>query len=348
MPGKSSHLVLVRALASRLRKAEMDVEGPREQAVGKRSALLRVCADIGQSWSQSWIGYHAMMYFGDLERPPASRRWDPEWGAMEGMPEGWRERDPEEIQREIEARAGTSIAEIAPLSKAIAEELRPLFEDIVTGLSPICDLQGFERERGLLEALEKDLGWSESEQDFIRARLPSGQFSSRDSTAIHQGLLSPPHITYEAGVLAASVPLHVMETCVPQARRLLRQVESKLQVEDEPANPVRRNPPPPKSTQAVIEAPVGGPSPNWERRARVTSMILFALLGLMIAAGTAWSLNHYDPDLLVQAVAIVLAGLGLAGLYAVLIDAHHAKRAVAGSVLVIGAVASVYQLLTPA
>ncbi|GAG61268.1 unnamed protein product, partial [marine sediment metagenome] len=68
--------------------------------------IRNICTVIERSWSGSFSGHHGSLYYGNFEPPPLNRRFSIEWGTIHGLPEGWRQRQPEEVMREIENRIG--------------------------------------------------------------------------------------------------------------------------------------------------------------------------------------------------------------------------------------------------
>ena len=75
------------------------VERGRQIDVQEPLGVLEDAAnEIGKSWSGSWLGYHAHMYYGDLEpRPP---------GAHFGQDSGFRGRSSRGTDRQVVGTAG--------------------------------------------------------------------------------------------------------------------------------------------------------------------------------------------------------------------------------------------------
>jgi hypothetical protein len=74
--------------------------------------LLGVIEDVDASWSGSNLGHHAEMYFKDFERPSLRERFDPEWGTVHGVPEGWAARSFEDVSAHVEQRAGERLDDL--------------------------------------------------------------------------------------------------------------------------------------------------------------------------------------------------------------------------------------------
>src|SRR3989344_8435263 len=69
-----------------------------------------ICSDIGHSWSGSFNGYHGSLYYGEYEQPPLNSRFSVEWGTIHGLPDGWKERQPDEVMEEIEKRVSNNFS----------------------------------------------------------------------------------------------------------------------------------------------------------------------------------------------------------------------------------------------
>ena len=83
--------------------------GPKvEELRGQSEKIIDACHRVGESWSGSWAGYHARLYYDNFERPPLEDVFNVEWGGLHGF-EGWQDRSPDEVRGAIEKIAGVSI-----------------------------------------------------------------------------------------------------------------------------------------------------------------------------------------------------------------------------------------------
>src|SRR6266487_4174254 len=64
--------------------------------------LIHACNKIAKSWSGSFAGYHARLYYGNFETPTIDNQFSVEWGGINGIPDGWTERTTEEVKARIE------------------------------------------------------------------------------------------------------------------------------------------------------------------------------------------------------------------------------------------------------
>ena len=56
------------------------------------------------------MGYHNSLYYRNFDKPDLQNRFNVEWGCLMGFPDGWRERQPEEVQARIEELAGFKVS----------------------------------------------------------------------------------------------------------------------------------------------------------------------------------------------------------------------------------------------
>ncbi|MCP4614303.1 MAG: hypothetical protein GY845_36925 [Planctomycetes bacterium] len=59
---------------------------------------------IGKSWSGSWIGYHARVYYREFQEPPADDHFSQEWGGTD--PASWVECRYDDVIDSIKRLAG--------------------------------------------------------------------------------------------------------------------------------------------------------------------------------------------------------------------------------------------------
>ncbi len=91
-----------------LKKLENEVAAATD--LKARSVLVVDAArKVGESWSESAMGPHSNLYYGDFQRPAIQQRFNVEWGLLYGMPEGWSERTVDEIERRIEKLSGVEL-----------------------------------------------------------------------------------------------------------------------------------------------------------------------------------------------------------------------------------------------
>jgi len=178
-------------------------------------ALKQAATAVGRAWSGSWLGYHASVYYANLNPPPAGAQFSPEWGLIDAWPieatsGDWRQFDAEDVKRAIYIRAGNPDLESA---RDLAKEMAKAFEAEKTEVLSILTAELGGKPDSFLEGIKRDvekLGLL-SAADIVRQLQPSGRLMSRDSLALTQGFRPPPHISVLSEVLS---PQHTIGVVV--------------------------------------------------------------------------------------------------------------------------------------
>jgi hypothetical protein len=211
-----SLLAKVKALEERLAGKLSDLQKTSEK-------LRKAAQEIGESWSGSAIGYHSELHFGNFQRPPLGARFSPEWGGINGLPEGWRPRTADEVRERIEQLAGTSVSNLEENTAAVLSQAKALHSEIVTEVSALHAITGLEQEKKLLAELE-GFKWGKTLNDYMNANLNTG-FMSRDTLAISQGVRVPAHLYYAAVAMESDSQCTAIREFLGISSRLLRQIE---------------------------------------------------------------------------------------------------------------------------
>jgi len=153
---------------------------------------------IGRSFSGSWIGYHANVYYEGFKPPESGDHFSSEWGLMAhwgyGSTGAWREYTFEQVKHAIfqnlDPRYEFRLSTISRQAQRAFEEshntLTTLIEVILEG-SKTATLQRIRNE------LSKIKGFF-SDDEIVQGMRPRGQLISKDSKAAFQGILTPPHV----------------------------------------------------------------------------------------------------------------------------------------------------------
>lgn len=194
--------------------------------------LEEAATKVGKAWSGSWLGYHARVYYKNLQSPPPGARFSPEWGLMDSYliratVGEWQEFSEDALEKRIRTLAGNPDLNRA---QQLAEEAIKAFEDnkpevlslLSTSIAQHTD-QFLSQLKGQVEKISLP-----SMADYVRSLQPSGQLMSRDSLAMTQGLHSPPHISSLCEVVVLRQPVAACGELAQLARKagshLARQV----------------------------------------------------------------------------------------------------------------------------
>lgn len=187
---------------------------------------------ISDSWSGSWAGFHAFLYYGDFEKPSLNEGFDVEWGSINGYSDKWQERSFDEVKQKIEEGVvKTNFEYIFEAVKLLVKQAEALKELVSAELSYINIDKSLNDEKKLLIEIE-EIKFGVSANEYVKHLQPA-QTMTRDSRAASQGLKVPPHIKYEAQIMAVSSMISDLGKFNRLTRRLIRQLEIKFQLDSQ-------------------------------------------------------------------------------------------------------------------
>ena len=166
--------------------------------------LKQAAEDAGKAWSGSWIGYHANVYYTNLQIPPPGKHFNPEWGSnrtplvQDAETDGWAIHDPDNVSRMIHERAGNPDLDPAKNFNGFA---KAQFKKQKSNLSSIIEIESTYAESQFLIDKKEAIANLRliSEHEFLGSWKPK-RITSRDSLAMHQGIWDPPHMRILAQV----------------------------------------------------------------------------------------------------------------------------------------------------
>jgi hypothetical protein len=161
------------------------------------TAIRNSCDEAKRAWSGSDIGYHATVYFEGLQPKPADAEFSPEWGLMDRWPThqphpGWRNWDRQTVISQILARAGDP--DVGAIEQALIP-LREAFSDLKEqAISLLTAALSTKQDPFIDRKLKQIEPLKIADARTIELSLvPHGQYWSRDSQAMSQGLRPAPH-----------------------------------------------------------------------------------------------------------------------------------------------------------
>jgi len=184
---------------------------------------------VGESWSGSNLGYHANIYYNDLERPPAGAHFSQEWGLRElygsnGTTGDWTECDPDKIKEYFYPSADKDILKEIKIN---ADRANEIFEDCKIEILSVFSHLSPEKidDRFLNSLMTKIEDISIPTLHYLmRAFLPNSQIMTRDTIAGSQGLKVAPH----QEVLAEVVYLKGVFREIINLKKLTKQIAKHL------------------------------------------------------------------------------------------------------------------------
>jgi predicted nucleotide-binding protein len=130
----------------------------------------------------------------------------------------WREFDEDNVKKAIHERAGNPDLNRA---RELSEAARKAFENDKPEVLSLLSTSLSQQDDAFLSQLKDQIEkiTIHSRTDFVNALQPTGQFMSRDSLAMTQGLHVPPHISVLCEVLALRQPVSACEQLAQLARK---------------------------------------------------------------------------------------------------------------------------------
>ena len=217
-----SHEELTQMVDTLERLAE---RGRQEDIQQPLDGLKQAAEQIGMAWSGSWMGYHANVYYQNLQPPPPGAHFTPEWGGLptlfiRGTSGEWVEFNPGDVQSAIYEMAGNP--DIGP-ARLYNEEACSVFREQRGNLLSILEVLLADAESTVLvqmqDAIESLAVHNEGQVVHL---LRPKQSVSRDSLAVYQGIRTPPHIAVLSEVLAIQNTVGI----ITKLANLTRQITS--------------------------------------------------------------------------------------------------------------------------
>jgi hypothetical protein len=170
-------------------------------------AVERAVDDVSRAFSGSWLGYHSRVYYECLRPPPPGARFSQEWGLMDtsftglGSHGDWQEFQPNFVTAHINYLAGDPDLTAA---KAIAEQAAVMFASAKGDFQSITQGEFSDRPDKYLEKLRQEVDELKlfSPADVVKHLSPRGHTIIRDTTAVNQGSVIPPHIVPLAEIIS--------------------------------------------------------------------------------------------------------------------------------------------------
>ncbi len=145
------------------------------------------CNAVNNSWSGSDLVGHANFFYANFETPPYDKRFSIEWGLINGVPNGWKEKNSDEVRYKIEAESGVILTTLDKEVDRISNKFEELIKLTVIAFSSISKETTGEIEKFHLRT-KTDIF-----NDYWKR-----QIHTRDSGALLAGRQVPVHKYYNA------------------------------------------------------------------------------------------------------------------------------------------------------
>ena len=197
-----------------------------EQIQQPLERIKQAADDVGIAWSGSWLGYHASVYYRDLQTPPPGAHFNKGWGLKQpafdiGSTGDWVEYATEQVKAAIHKRA--NCASLEPV-RTFADEANTEFPKQQRTLLSIIELEMGDSISPFLTGLKEEVGNLTviTENQFVERLMPDYNFTTHDEVAGQQGRRIPPHVAVLSEVYAIQHTINI----VGSLAEIARQVES--------------------------------------------------------------------------------------------------------------------------
>jgi uncharacterized protein (TIGR02391 family) len=190
--------------------------------------LRKACSCIELSWSGSFAGWHGNMYYRNFQSPSIHERFSGEWGGVNGIPDGWEEKQPEEVRVKIEELVGNNFSaeNFEDDIKTFREEAKRFKNEIIITFSSVNFDSNTAKEKDLFTQIE-NFNFGRTKEEYINERLPKTMMS-RDTEALRQGICIASWLYYEGVALEGKNICEVVKNFLALLDRLIRQLEMKI------------------------------------------------------------------------------------------------------------------------
>src|SRR6266849_3176482 len=83
---------------ARIKAEDTKVNQVVQEIVPQAKKWIEAGTSLVRTWTGSYCGYHCELYFREFEHPSLRDRFSPEWGGINGIPDGWALRSHEEVK----------------------------------------------------------------------------------------------------------------------------------------------------------------------------------------------------------------------------------------------------------
>ncbi|QSQ19314.1 nucleotide-binding protein [Pyxidicoccus parkwayensis] len=188
-------------------------------------AIREAADDVGRSWSGSWLGYRARVYYAELQPPPPGANFSPAHGldknSLGSKTRGdWREYEHAHVSTEVLRRAGNpdldAIKDASDQAKATFETCKEELQSILDAYISIEKDERLQTIRGDLAKLESSI----PAKTFKDAHMPKGEFPISDMRLLDDlRIIVPPHLSVKFSIMSLESP----RSSLLQVAKLARQ-----------------------------------------------------------------------------------------------------------------------------
>jgi hypothetical protein len=190
------------------------------------NALDNSINKVAQSWSKSWIGYQACVYYADFSIPQSGDNFSIEFGfnsiLNSPVSENWRQYNYEQVLHSILHKANVSQEEVDLIENSLTSS-KKTFQESRNEFITIIEILNSQNKDNFLEKIFDEATNIKTifQSDIINEIRPSQTITS-DLEAQLQGLKSPPHILFQTFLLSLKsikIALEKLINCQKKAEK---------------------------------------------------------------------------------------------------------------------------------
>ena len=187
--------------------------------------LDKACNEVGKSWSQSQMGYHAHVYLEDFRTPCGQENFDPT--GSYGNVGKWYVVQYEEVHKEILKCSGLNNTNI--IEESARRTVRD-FDHSKADVLPLLDALIFALNDNVVQKVRDeiaDLRSTVDQTEIIRHFTRPRRFISRDYRAIQEGVKVPHHLMFNCWLVSETSCYPNILKLAEKVRHVQRYIEAK-------------------------------------------------------------------------------------------------------------------------
>lgn len=186
--------------------------------------------EVGRSWSGSWIGYHARVYYDGFQIPTGTM-WDAEWGRERQQP-GWMITDDAAVDDRVYNVARLSRDKTNKQLRDAVRRAAVVFEEAKEELLVTLDAYLADRDDARIKAIRdeaENVAPCMTASESMNLQRPTTLWS-RDSMAVQQGIAYPRHLQLQALLVEKLTHFTQLRELGKLARRAATYMEKRLKM----------------------------------------------------------------------------------------------------------------------
>jgi uncharacterized protein (TIGR02391 family) len=203
--------------------------------------LGEACSRVELSWSGSFAGWHGKMYYRNFQIPSIHEQFSGIWGGVKRIPDGWEEKQPEEVRVKIEELIGDNFSaeKFEDDIRKLREEAKRFKDEIIVTFSSVIFDSNIAKEKDLFTQIE-NFKFGRTKEEYINDRLPK-TIMSRDTEVLTQGICLASWLYYEGAALEGKNIYEAINNFFALLDRLIKRLEMKIKSDSKSISVTKRH-----------------------------------------------------------------------------------------------------------